>query len=287
MKPARFDYVAPTTVADAVSVLSDNFGATVLAGGQSLVPALNFRLGAPELLVDVNRVEGIAGIDDSGGRIRIGALTRHSNVLESPILGATCPLLVAAARHIGHLPIRNRGTVGGSVAHADPAAEIPGVAVALGGVVELSSRRGRREISIGDFALGPYFTAREPDELVTALLIEPLETQVWGFHEIVRSAGDFALAGAAVVLQLDDGAVSSARVALFGVEAAPQRLAFVEEALVGSASRDAPAVAAAAVRDADLEPVEDPQVPQSYRAHLAAVAVERAVADATSQERGA
>jgi CO/xanthine dehydrogenase FAD-binding subunit len=286
MKPPIFDYAAPTTVAETLSLLADSTAPpTLFAGGQSLVPALNFRLGAPALLVDINRVEGLAGINVAPTGIRIGAMTRHRDVIASDVVARAVPMLAAAAKHIGHVPIRNRGTVGGSVAHADPAAEIPAVAVVLDGVVELVSTRGTRDVSVEDFVLGPYFTAREPDELVTALRLQPAGTGAWGFHEIVRSAGDFALAGAVAIVEVSAGAVASARLGLFGVEAAPRRLREAEDALRGVEAAMAANAAVTAIRSNGIDAVDDPQVPADYRAHLAAVAVGRAVAEAI--ERGA
>ena len=280
MKPSRFDYLAPTTVAEAVSVLADRAGdAVVLAGGQSLVPALNFRLGAPAALVDVNGVDGLSGLDgDGGGTLRIGALVRHRELVEN---AHACPILAIAARHIGHVPIRNRGTVGGSVAHADPAAEIPAVLALLDGAVELTSTRGTRAVPIEEFILGPYFTTKEQDELVTALILRP-STASWGFHEVARRPGDFGLAGAAASLTLDGDHVLEARIALLGVEPAPRRIPDVELGLAGVPVAEAVDAAAASVRTADLDVLEDPHVPSDYRRHLAAIAVGRAVGQAVS-----
>jgi carbon-monoxide dehydrogenase medium subunit len=282
VKPHAFELLAPATVADAVTLLADRAGdAVVLAGGQSLVPALNFRLGAPAALVDVNGVSGLAGVEEDGNGLRIGALTRHRVLLDDELLRRRCPLLAAAARHIGHVPIRNRGTVGGSVAHADPAAEILAVLALFDGTVELTSTRGVRVVPVTELVLGPYFTAKEADELVTAVHVLP-NGGAWGFHEVARRHGDFALAGAAVVLQLEDGVIRAARVSLLGTEPVPRRIAAVEEALAGVAGADAVGVAGSAIRAAELDVLEDPRVPSDYRRHLAAVAVARAVAGAVA-----
>jgi carbon-monoxide dehydrogenase medium subunit len=283
MKPPVFEYAAPESVAETVALLEHNAGsAAILAGGQSLVPALNFRLGAPSILVDINGVEGLGVIEPEGDALRIGAMARHRDAIVSPLVCERCPLFAAAVRHIGHAPIRNRGTVGGSVAHADPAAEIPAVLAALGGTIELTSPRGSRTTRIEEYVLGPYFTTKMPDELVTAIRLPP-GGAAWGFHEIARRPGDFALAGAVAILETDADVVRGARVALFGTEPAPRRVPEIEEALSGASRVDAAATAADATRAAELEIFDDPQVAADYRRELAAVAVGRAVADAVSR----
>ena len=211
--------------------------AKVLAGGQSLVPLMSFRLAKPALLLDINRLEGLDGIDAADGRIRIGALTRQCELLAHPLVAEHCPLMRAATEFIGHPAIRNRGTVGGSVAHADPAAELPILLQVLDAEIEVRSASSRRTIPADDFFTGLLMTAMNPDELLTGVSFAlPGKAAGWGFHEVARRHGDFALVAAAALVMLDDrGAVSEAAVALGGIADRPLRVSPVEDALTGNA----------------------------------------------------
>lgn len=269
MKPAAFDYLRPASLEEALEVLASGDDTTVLAGGQSLLPLLNFRLARPALVVDVNRVPGLDRIS-ANGALELGALVRQADALGSAAVAASAPLLARALRHVGHPATRSRGTVGGSVAHADPAAEIPAALVALGGEVVLTSRRGERAVPAGEFFTGRFATARRSDELVTALRMPAGRGARSGFHEIARRHGDFALAGAAVALDPVPSVV------LFGVGRTPVRARAVEDALAGGAP---PAEAAALAADG-LEPVSDVHAPAAYRARMAVVAARRAIEEA-------
>src|SRR5947209_4505276 len=278
MKPPPFDYVAPTSINEAVAALAQGgIEAKVLAGGQSLVPLLNFRLARPALLVDLNRVAELAYVTERDGGIAIGAMTRQARVERDPALAHSQPLLREAIRWVGHAAIRSRGTIGGSLAHADPAAELPAVAVCLDAQFSVIGPRGRRSIPAADFFLGYLSTALEPDEiLVEAWLpaLAPSTGQAW--LEFARRHGDFALAGVAVSLCLRGECVQTARIVLTGVGGTPVRAREAETLLIGSSVLERVSAAADAVRSA-IDPDADIHASKEYRAHLAGVLTERAV----------
>ncbi len=255
-----------------------------LAGGQSLVPMLALRLARFEHLVDVNFVDGLAGIDRSDGWLRIGAMTRQAAVEHDATVAGAAPLLARATPLIGHFQIRNRGTVGGSLAHADPASEYPAVAVALGAELDVSATGGTRTVPAADFFLGTWTTALADGELLTAVRV-PVWTGRCGYaiEEMARRLGDFALAGAAVAVRLNDGddGVAAAGIGLFGVGPTPVKARQAEAALVAG-ERDAAEIGRLAMADAD--PSDDVHATARYRtrvgAHLVARAVERALSEA-------
>ena len=225
MKAAAFDYHLPASVEAAVEMLAKlGDEAKVLAGGQSLVPVMAMRLGRPEHIIDVNRIEELAGVTRSDGMMRVGALTRHRVLERDEVIGAAAPLLARAAPYIGHFQIRNRGALGGSLAHADPAAELPAVAVALDADIEVRSVRGSRRIPAADFFMSAFTTTLEPDELVTAVHL-PAWGRGSGFAvaELARRHGDFALAGAACGMQVDGDRITRAAVGLIGMGSIPVR----------------------------------------------------------------
>jgi carbon-monoxide dehydrogenase medium subunit len=266
VKPARFDYVAAASSDEALAALANN-EAKVLAGGQSLVPLLNMRLARPSMLVDVNRVPDLDRVELNDS-VRIGALTRQADVLASPAAAAV-PVLAAALRHVGHPAIRTRGTIGGSLAHADPAAELPAVLLALDGEVVARSRTGERTIGAGNLFTGPFTTALRPDELLAAVVLPRQDSRPFGFAELSRRQGDFALAGAITLLR-------PARIVLFGVTGAPERALEAERAL----DEGATSVEVADIATRDLSPVADVHADGRYRRRLAAVLVRRAVEQA-------
>jgi CO/xanthine dehydrogenase FAD-binding subunit len=243
MKPAPFEYDAPASVEEALDLLA-RYGdeAKVLAGGQSLVPLLNFRLARPERLVDINRIAELAFVRESDGRLRLGALTRTATLERSELVAERWPLLREAVRHSGHPQIRSRGTVGGSVAHADPAAELPVALTALGARFVVRSMRGTRTLSADELFAGFLTTTLEPDELVVEIDVPRLPPAAGtAFVEYARVHGDFALAGAAVVLSADGAAIVLLRAA-----PTPLRVPAAERALVEGADEDAARLAAAA-----------------------------------------
>jgi aerobic carbon-monoxide dehydrogenase medium subunit len=266
VKPARFDYVAAASIDEALAAL-ENGEAKVLAGGQSLVPMLNMRLARPSTLVDVNRVPDLDRVELDGG-VRIGALARQEDVLASPAAGAV-PVLAAALRHVGHPATRSRGTIGGSLAHADPAAELPAVLLALDGEVVARSRSGERTIGAEALFTGPFATTLRPEELLTEVVLPRQDSRPFGFAELSRRHGDFALAGAIVLLR-------PARLVLFGLGGAPERAPEAERWL----DEDAPAAEVADLATRGLDPVDDVHADSAYRRRVAAVLVRRAVEEA-------
>jgi carbon-monoxide dehydrogenase medium subunit len=272
VKPAPFAYRSAETVEEAVGMLAElGEDARVLAGGQSLVPMLNLRLARPSALVDVGRVAELSGIS-ANGALRIGATTRQADALRSAAAGERAPLLTAALRHVGHPATRSRGTVGGSIAHADPAAELPAVLLALDGEVIVVSGGRERVIPAASLFAGPFETALEAGELLTAVRLAGMpEGAGFGFSEIARRRGDFALAGAAVVV-----APGYARVALFAVAQCAFRASDAERALEqGAGAEEAAALAAEA-----SDPSDDPHAPATYRREAARVATLRALIEA-------
>ncbi len=277
MKPAPFNYVRATGIDDATAALASAGGrAKILAGGQSLVPMLNFRLVDADLFVDINQVGGIDGIEESGDGLRIGALARHHRIETSDAVREHFPVLAAAMQHVAHLAIRNRGTIGGSLSHADPAAELPAMSLLLDATIETAGPSGGRALAARDFFVAPLVNALDDSEMVTSVVLPCLPPDAgWGFDEVARRRGDFAIAGAGCVVALENGAVSEARIALMGVHDTPLRATAAEALLVGnSPDGDAIDAAAAAARDA-VEPMNDLHGSADYRRHLAGVVVRR------------
>ena len=282
MKPAPFDLHAPTEVDEVLDLLG-RYGddAKVLAGGQSLVPMLSLRLTRFDHLIDVNAVNGLGSVSKDDGWLRVGATTRHRVLEHDPAVAAAVPLLARATRQVGHFQIRNRGTVGGALAHADPAAEHPAVALALDAVMEVASADGRREIPAAEFFLGTWTTALEPGELLVGARFPTWSGRCgWSVQELARRHGDFAMAGVVCGLELGSGdRVERAALGLFGVSGTPVRARSAEEALVAGASTDE--VAAAAV--AGVEMVADLHASEDYRRSVTQVLVRRAVEEASKE----
>lgn len=269
MKSQDFRYERPSTMDEALAILSDpEIEAQPLAGGQSLMPMMNFRLAAPDVLVDLGAVGELVGICEDEGEIVIGAMTRYRDLMASDLLALHAPLLAEALPHIAHTAIRNRGTLGGSIALSDPAAESPAVLLALGGSVDLLSAKGARNVAADGFFLGLYETAREPDELITAIrLPKAQDGHRYGFYEITRRHGDYAMIGVAVA-QAPDW-----RIAFFSVAGTPLRATDAEAALNADASDIDGAVAALASLEIDGDRHGDP----AMKRHLAGVALRRAI----------
>lgn len=237
MKPSPLDYVRAKSADHAVELLSSAGDARLLAGGQSLMPVLNLRLGAPELVVDISRVDELRSIECMPN-LRIGAAVTQTEVANHPDVNNRWPMLVTAIEQIGHPQIRNRGTVCGSLAHNDPQAELPAVAVALEATLVARSTRGERSIAADEFFQGTFTTALEADELMTAVeFAEPMPGQGWSFREFSRQPGDFATAGVAAILRRDAGKVQS-RVVVFGLGAGPTRATLIEDVLCDAAGPD-------------------------------------------------
>ncbi|WP_419925569.1 FAD binding domain-containing protein [Candidatus Poriferisocius sp.] len=286
MKPASFDYHAPETVADAVGLLAEHGDdAKLLAGGQSLVPLLAMRLTRFEHIVDLNRVEELFGVSPDNGGVRIGAMTRQAAVESDTAVAGRVPLLHLATPHIGHFQIRNRGTIGGSIAHADPASEYPAVMLALDGVAEIASASGNREVSAAEFFESTFTTAVAPDELLTALRFPSWEQPAgFAFDEIARRSGDFALAGAAVGIGADgDGRINRAAVGMLGVGPTPLRATSVEAALMGLSAADADPAEIGRLAADDMDPIGDVHASADYRRQAGSTLVGRVLAEALSQ----
>jgi CO/xanthine dehydrogenase FAD-binding subunit len=282
MKPAAFDYVLADSIDMAVKALAQaGDDAKIIAGGQSLVPMLNFRLLKPSVLVDINRVPGLAYIEDAGTSIRVGALTRHFALETSPVIARHLPVLAQAMPYIAHLAIRNRGTIGGSLSHADPAAELPMMAVLLDAELHIASSQGSRTVAARNFFLGALTVDLAPGDMVTEIVLPKLPAKTgWGFEEVARRSGDFALAAAAATLTVANGAIQQARVALTGVGPVPLRAAAAEALLVGKALE--PKLTASvidAVRVA-IAPETDLHGSADYRRQLAGVLTGRVLAAA-------
>ncbi len=285
MKPSAFEYHLAASTNEAVDLLAEHEGdAKVIAGGQSLVPLLALRLARVDHLVDVNRLNDLGEIS-ANGRLRIGALTRHRTAERSTLVRQHSPLLADALTYIGHTAIRNRGTLGGSLAHADPAAELPATLLALDGEVEVRSARGTRTIAAGDLFTGFLSTSLEPDELLTGLSVPLWKPGAgWSVQEFARRSGDFAISGALTVLSVGaDGLIDEARIALIGVAPTAVRATLAEQALVGQHPAEAlwSSVSDAAV--ADLEPPSDLHGSSAYRKKLTSTLVRRSLAEAASR----
>jgi carbon-monoxide dehydrogenase medium subunit len=286
MKPPEFEYARPESLADAVEILDRSVGdAKVLAGGQSLVPLMNFRLAAPALLVDLNRVAELAFIDPEAGRLRIGAMTRIRALELDPAVRETIPLMAAAASWIGHIQIRNRGTVGGSIAHADPAAELPALCLLLDAELVVVSHRGERSIPASQFFAGFFTTLLAEDEILTEIRIPLLTAGArWGFREFAQRRGDFALAGAATVIDGAVGGQGTSRIVVFGTPDRPVR-ALGAEAII-DAGMTPTSIAEASRLAADEAAIDDPRPDALYRRELTKTLVQRALQDAMAGSPG-
>jgi carbon-monoxide dehydrogenase medium subunit len=286
LKPPPFEYFAPQTLEEALSLLAEHGeDAKVLAGGQSLVPLLALRLARPSALIDLGRVPGMDQIRRDDGHVVVGAMARERAAERSGVVASGIPLLAEALPLIGHVAIRNRGTIGGSAAHADPAAEIPAVAVALEAeIVAASAAKGERTIPATDFFQGFFTTALEPDEVLTEVRfpVMPAGTGV-AFEEAARRHGDFAMVGAAVVVRLEGAKLSDVRLALTGVSDTPLRCRAAEQTLIGSDCTPEAVDQAIAEATASLTPPSDLHGTSNYRRHLAGVLLRRAIARAASK----
>jgi carbon-monoxide dehydrogenase medium subunit len=285
MKAPPFDYACPATLAEAVALLAASDGAAKpIAGGQSLMPVLAFRLAAPTLLVDLRKLPGLDRIEVGADGVRLGAKVRWADIEKDARLRTAHPLLAAAIGHVAHYQIRNRGTVGGSLAHADPAAELPGIAVACDAEITIVGAAGTRTMKAAEFFLGALTTALGPDELITGLRLPPWPAnRRWGFEELARRRGDFALAGVALYYDVDGaGRAVDAHIGVIGAGDRPHRLPRAEAALDGRVVDAAAIAAAAEAAGASVDPPEDIHASAAYRRALVATLVERALARAAA-----
>ena len=283
MKPPRFRYLRSGSVDDALQALTDNPDARPLAGGQSLIAMMNLRLIRPACLIDINRVAGLDHIREEGDGIAIGALARHNAVKHSALVRARCPLLTEAYESIAHHTVRNRGTLGGNLCHADPASETPAVTIAVGATLVLRSVGGSREVPAEDFFLGPYETAARQDELLVEIRLPGRGARGWAFAEISNRHGDFAIAVIATTLSLNDGRCEAVRVVASGVGEHAARLAAAEAALVGGPIDEASIAAAAKAAAGAVDPHSDSHADAAYRREAIATLTRRTARQAAER----
>jgi CO/xanthine dehydrogenase FAD-binding subunit len=288
MKPAAFDYIAPTSLEAAVAALAAaNGDGKVLAGGQSLMPLLNFRMARPAVVVDLMHIPDLSFIELRDDTVVIGAMTRHADLEFSELVAAKLPVMAIAMRHVAHLAIRNKGTIGGSLSHADPAAELPMLAVFHGATIRAVGPQGRRDIPAEDFFVSALTNCLDPEEIVFEIEFPVLASHTgWAFEEVARRFGDFALASIAVSFELRDHRIADARVAVMGVADTPRRLREAEAALLGL--QDGPEAAAGfaeAVRSC-VTPESDIHVSAEYRTNLIGILAKKAFATAWTRAAG-
>jgi carbon-monoxide dehydrogenase medium subunit len=279
----NFEYQAPASLKDALGLLAQE-DTKVLAGGMSLIPLMKLRLALPGQLVDIGRIEDLNFIHDEGGMLRIGATTTHFQVESSPLIRSRCPLLAEAASHIGDIQVRNMGTIGGSIAHADPAADYPASLLALEARVSLISSKGKRDLPIADFFVDTFTTALEPGEIVQAVLV-PIEDQSVGtsYQKMVQPASGFAIVGVAARIRKSGGKIGMARVGVTGLSGKPYRASAVEKALEGTAGSPSDIQKASAQVAAGVDANSDLHASADYRKHLAQVYTMRALGIAASR----
>jgi CO/xanthine dehydrogenase FAD-binding subunit len=288
MKPPKFDYVRPATLSEAIAALvAADGGGKIIAGGQSLMPMLNFRLLSPSILIDINHIRELSLLSEEDGGLRIGALTRHHTLETSEAVKRLFPVLNAAMAHVAHLAIRNRGTIGGSITHADPAAELPMMMVLLESQISMVSPRGKRVLEAEEFFVGALTAAVEEDEIVTEIYLPPLPPDAgWAFEEVARRSGDFALAAVGVIMTVEDGRINHVRVGVMGVGDMPMRLFDVETVLYNEVCDDAVLAQAVEAARATVEPATDLHASADYRRHLLGVLVRRALQTAWERAWG-
>ena len=287
MKPPPFTYHDPRTIPDVLDLLAEKDNARLLSGGQSLMPMLNMRYVLPDDVIDLNRVDGLSGIEAANGSLRIAGMTRQRDIEFSDAVSARCPIMSEAILQVGHRQTRNRGTLGGSLAHLDPSAELPAVAMALDATIHVESRRGRRDIAMADFPAGYMTPSIELDEMVTAATF-PLwdDGHGYAFIEFARRHGDFAIVSAAALLTVDGaGKVDRVSITVSGVGPSPVRCTEAEDMIMGQTPelelfREAAETARA------YDAMEDVHAPSSYRQHLAAVLSRRALEKAQTRLGG-
>jgi carbon-monoxide dehydrogenase medium subunit len=280
MKLPPFEYACPATLAEAVSLLASHAGeAKVIAGGQSLMPMMAYRLATPSLLVDLRKLEGLDRIDIGKDGVRLGAKVRWRDILDSEVLRMTHPLLVAAIEHVAHYQIRNRGTVGGSLAHADPAAEMPGIAVACDASIAIVGKGGSRTVRAADFFVSALTTVLQPDEIITEVRLPAWPSaRRWGFEEFSRRRGDFALGAAAVFYDLDGlDRAKDVHIGVIGASNRPRRIKEAEDVLNGRGVTAERIVEAGRAVSAAIDPPDDIHASAAYRRSLAGTLTERAL----------
>jgi len=281
VKPASFDYFRAEKIDDALMALAANSESQVLAGGQSLIAMMNLRLAKPGSLIDINRLTDLDYIRPEGDELAIGALTRHTTAATSTVIAEFCPLMTAAYDHIAHRAVRNRGSVGGNLCHADPSSENPAVAIASGATLVLKSAEGERRVAAEDFFLGLYETAAQQNELLTEIRIPKAPAhQGWSFQETSTRKGDFALVGIAATLDCPNGTCTDARIVAVGVGERAMRLDAAEAAITGAAMNDTGLTAAALAARDSVDPPSDFHADSEFRRDLVFSLTKRALSEA-------
>ena len=284
MKPPLFTYHDPRSIEDAVALLAEKDNAKLLAGGQSLMPMLNMRFVLPDDVIDLNLIDGLAGITEDGDTLVFGGMTRHRDIEYSDLVARRCPLMKEAILNVAHRQIRNRGTYGGSMAHLDPSAELPSVSMAQDAIVTVQKKGGTRDIAMADFPIGYMMPSFELDEMVTGIRV-PLwpEGHGYAFEEFARRHGDYAITSSAVLLDIEPGGrIRRASITVGGVGAAPLRVTAVEEALTGETG-SVELFTEIAEKCREIDAMEDVYAPAWYRQHLASVLTRRALGKAFSR----
>lgn len=287
MIPPSFDYHAPSTVAEAVGLLAQlGDDAKILAGGHSLLPMMKLRFAEPGALIDLNRIDALRGVSEEGGLIRIGAMTTENQLIASELLRAKVPLLPEAARQIADPQVRNRGTIGGDIAHGDPANDHPAIAMALDATFVLTGPNGERQVPATEFFLGTYFTAMEADEILTAILIQPFAPKTgYAYTKLKRKTGDWATAAAAVVVTMEGDRVSTVRIGLTNVAPTALRANDAEQYLVGKALDAATLDEVARLVRGVAEPAADLRGDEEYKTAMAGEMTKRALRQAAERCR--
>ena len=285
MTTSAFEYHAPTTVTEALSLLEAGGGsAKLLAGGHSLVPIMKLRLAEPEILIDIGRIAGLRGVEERGDALSIGPMTTYSDLMRCPVVGSRVPVLAEAAGMVADVQVRNRGTIGGSVSHADPAGDMPGVVVALGAEFEATSSSGTRTISADDMFIDLFETALDPNEILTEVKVRALPPNTGAAYEkIANKASRYAIVGVCAVVTVADGRCTAARIGITGTGPNAVRAASAEAALVGSPLDDESIRAAASVAAEGIDPLSDVHASGEYRVHLTKVAAGRAITRAAGR----
>jgi carbon-monoxide dehydrogenase medium subunit len=288
MYPENFAYFRPKTIAEASALLKKNRGARVLAGGHSLLPAMKFRLATPKALVDIGGIKGLCGVQMRGKAIWIGATTTHADVASSPVVRKSCPILAETAAQIGDLQVRNRGTIGGSIAHADPAADYPTALVALGATIVARGQKGERKIGAEDFFVDLFTTGLKSGEIITSVLVPTFGKGSGGAYlKHPHPASRYAVAAAAAIVGVANGICTRASLVIGGLSATPVRVLRAQTVLVGK-KPDADAIQSAAAQVAALvpDPMADPYASGEYRVHLASVLAKRSLTAAVERAKG-
>lgn len=287
MKLPNFEYASPSTIAEAISLLAACDGnAKVISGGQSLMPMLAFRLASPELLVDLKRLKDLDTIHIGGDGVRLGAKVRWCDIESDARLPRSHPLLAEAIKHVAHYQVRNRGTVGGSLAHADPSAEMPGITMVCDGLLTIVGRQGARTEKAADFFIGPLTTSLEPDEIITEVHLPNWRAdRRWAFREFARRKGDFAMAGVALFYDLDEqNRAVDAHIGAIGVSDCPIRLTAAEAALDGNAITEETISAVVAAAEGSVDPPSDIHASGAYRRALLCTLLGRALQQSVSRD---